>query len=105
MVEFNQTDSLNINQNFNKLKSIIEKNNLRYFDCQFYEIDITAAVSNYKYPHNLGFSPKDIIQTSLTGSGSITFNYTSFDKTYLDITTTDACKVRFYAGTHRETEV
>jgi hypothetical protein len=66
---------------------------------QHFEITLTAAVTNFRYRHSLGFQPKDIIQTSLTGTGVATWNYNLFNDTYLDLTTTGACTVRLFAGT------
>lgn len=62
------------------------------------ELEFNKAETNLKVPHNLGFKPEDIIQTSVTGAGSVTFNYNKFDNTNLDITTSGACVVRFFAG-------
>ena len=61
-------------------------------------LTINKAETGLKLPHNLGFKPEDIIQTSLTGAGTITYNYSSFDNTNLNITTTGACVVRLFAG-------
>jgi hypothetical protein len=63
------------------------------------ELTFLASVTNFKYPHTLGFAPKDIIQTSLTGAGAITWNYANFDRTNLDISTTGPCVVRALVGT------
>lgn len=81
---------------------------LRDFDIlggkfKFFAISFDAAVVNFKYAHRLGFKPLDILQTSFiglgtSGSGALQFNYNLFDSTNLDITTTDACEVRFFAG-------
>lgn len=68
---------------------------------QFFEITVTGSVTNYRYQHRLGFKPKDILQTSLTGTGALTWNYDQFDDTYLDLTTTDSCVVRLFAGAYR----
>ena len=75
--------------------------------CKFklFYIEFTQAETNKSVPHNLDFVPDSIVQLSLTGAGSVTFNYTSFDKDNLDLTTTDACKVRFLAGKYGEDEV
>ena len=70
---------------------------------EFFEITLSGAVTNFKYKHNLGFEPKDVIQTSLTGAGSLTWNYTLFSQTELDITTTGACVVRAFVGRFSET--
>lgn len=66
------------------------------------EIVFPRALTHFKVPHNLGFQPKDVIQTSLIGAGALTWNYDKFDSTSLDITTTGACTVRAYIGTHVE---
>jgi hypothetical protein len=66
------------------------------------EIEIDGAVTNLKYPHLLGFQPKDVVVTSQTGAGQITWNYDKFDRELLDITTTGAVTVRVYVGTHKE---
>jgi len=70
--------------------------------CQwkFFELTFTGAVTNYKYPHKLSFVPKDVIQTSLIGAGALTWNYSLFDRTNLDITTTGACVVRAFIGAY-----
>lgn len=64
----------------------------------FIKITFSQAVINFKYPHLLTFVPQDILQTSLIGVGSLTWNYADFDRTYLDITTTGACTVRAFIG-------
>lgn len=71
-------------------------------DFAFFEITVTGAVTNKKIPHSLGFQPKDVIQTSKTGAGSLTWNYDQFDVTNLDITTTGSCVVRAFIGRYSE---
>jgi hypothetical protein len=68
---------------------------------KLFEVAFTQAVANFKYPHKLGFQPKDVITTSLIGAGAVTFNYSKFDSTNLDITVTGPCTVRFLAGTYQ----
>lgn len=69
---------------------------------KFFELTFTGAVTNFKYPHKFNFVPTDIIQTSLIGAGSLTWNYVLFDRTNLDITTTGACVVRAFIGRYEE---
>lgn len=71
-------------------------------DFAFFEISVVGAVTNKKVPHRLGFRPKDVIQTSKTGAGSLTWNYDQFDVTNLDITTTGTCVVRAFIGRYSE---
>lgn len=91
-----------IQENFRRLETFLLNQILLKANWRFIELTFTAAVTNYKYKHNLNFTPRDVIQTSKTGSGSITWNYASFDETNLDITTTGACVVRAYVGRHDE---
>ncbi len=69
---------------------------------QFFIITLTSAVTNFLYPHNLKFMPKDVLQTSITGTGALTWNYAKFDKTNLNITTTGPCVVRAFIGSYHE---
>lgn len=87
-------------RNWLNLKAFLRLNT-QLLEFKFYEVTFTGAVSASKYPHNLGITPKDIIQTSITGTGAVTFNYASFDATNFVITTTGPCVVRFFAGTYQ----
>lgn len=74
---------------------------------RFVELSFTSNITNFKYPHSLGFRPKDLFQTSKVGTGTITYNYSLFDSTNLDITTastsaTDPLVVRFFVGRYEE---
>lgn len=75
------------------------KANAQLANFNFYTITFTQAQTNFLFPHNLGFQPQDIVMTSLTGTGTLTFNYSLFDSTNLNISTTGPCVVRFLAGT------
>ena len=81
---------VNILEEFNKP--------IHKFNFQFFELNFTAAVTNYRYRHNLPYTPKDVIITAQYGTGVAEFNYQLFSSTHIDITTTDACTVRFLLG-------
>lgn len=72
-----------------------------------FELTFTAPVSSYKFRHNLGFLPKDIILTSQTGSGTVVFNYSEFTANDLALTasgtisTAQPTIIRFFAGSHK----
>lgn len=85
-------------ENFRRVQNEFNEDVLKNSQFTFITITFTGAETNYKYKHNLPFVPRDVIQTSLTGSGSLTWNYSLFDSTNLDITTTDACVVRALIG-------
>lgn len=89
--------------NFRKLERELREQPLLKGKFKFFEITFSKAVTNLKYPHNLGFAPKDILQTSLIGAGTVTWNYVKFDRTNLDVTTSGACVVRGFFGSYEET--
>lgn len=67
---------------------------------EFHEKEFTAAVTNERIAHTLGGVPKDIILTSKTGAGSVTFEYEDFDRNFIYVSTTGAAKIRFMAGSY-----
>lgn len=85
-----------------KIKEAVEGSVLENGEFKFFEITVKKAVTNFKYSHNLNFTPKDVLQLSITGVGGVTWNYSEFDSNFLDLTTTGACVVRAYIGRHRE---
>jgi len=89
-------------ENWLKTRERMEEDIFQKFIGRHYEIEFSQAETNFKFPHGLRAMPLDVIQTSLTGAGTLTWNYTLFDNTYLDITTSGACVVRAYIGTYKE---
>jgi hypothetical protein len=59
-----------------------------------------------KLAHNLGITPKDVLVTSIRGSGTVVWNYGDFDRTNLNLTVSGSASVesptiiRLYVGTH-----
>ena len=96
-----EVEDATIRENFKRVqKEFSSEQPILRGNWKFFEITFTGAVTNFKYPHQLSFVPKDIIQTRLTGTGSLTWNYARFDFTNLDITTTGACVVRAFVGSY-----
>lgn len=89
-------------ENFRRIQRSFTDDPFDKGDFKFFEITFTGAVTNFKYPHNLRFMPKDVIQTSLKGAGALTWNYARFDSTNLDISTTGVCVVRAFVGSYEE---
>lgn len=87
-----------IQENFTRLQDYVRSEEILRGEWRFFEITIPVAVTNFKFVHNLGFKPLDVIQTSLIGPGALTWNYSSFTKEFLDLTTTDALTVRAFVG-------
>jgi hypothetical protein len=87
---------------FEKIQTVFSDDVFGKFEGKHLEIAVSGAVTNYRWPHSLGFLPKDVVQTSVTGAGSVTWNYASFDATYVNLTTTGACTVRALVGSFLE---
>ncbi len=79
----------------------IERNPLLSFGFEFVEHTFNAAGSGQVVPHSLGFIPKDIILTSKTGSGTVTFNYSAFTKTGISVDVSAPTTIRILVGTYR----
>lgn len=99
-------DDQYLRENFRKTLDFVEAQPILNGDFRFVEIVITGNKTNLKFKHNFTFTPKDVIQTYAVfsgGVGTITWNYSRFDATNLDITTaslgaTDTCTVRALIG-------
>lgn len=91
-----------IRENFFRIQKFFQKFPLFKTEMKFFTFEFTGAVTSQKLLHSLGFRPTDIIQTSLIGAGSLTWEYGSFDDKNLVVTTTGACKVRAFIGAYRE---
>lgn len=91
-----------IRENFKRLESFLQDFPLFRGEWRFFELTFSAAVTNEKRAHGLGFTPLDVIQTSVAGAGDITFNHSEFSDTTIDVTTTGACVVRCFIGAYKE---
>ena len=74
---------------------------------RFLTLTFVSNLTNFLYPHKLGFTPTDLFQTSKTGTGTIVYNQGRFDSTNIDLTTTgtsasDPLVVRFFLGRYEE---
>lgn len=97
-VNLNIIEDANIRNNMDAIKYNVNKCSILTGQWKLFELTFTEASSNYKHPHGFPYIPKDIIHLSTTGSGTVTFNYNSFDDTFLDLTASAECKIRFLSG-------
>jgi hypothetical protein len=88
-------------KNFETLSNYINSVDLLKGQWRFMEIRTPAAVTNFKFKHNLNFTPKDILVTSTIG-GVVTWNYSLFDGEFLNLTTSAPLVVRAFVGTYSE---
>ena len=90
-------------ENFVRLQSFIFGEVILMAGFKFFEVSFDTSVTNFKFKHNLGFLPKDIIVTSVTNGATIVFNYELITKDFLDITTSGATTIRFLVGSMKNT--
>lgn len=88
-------------QNFQILQDAFRNQKLLQ-DWAFFDLTFNVAVTDEMFRHNLGYIPKDVLVTRLSGPGTLTFEYDKFTSEFIKITTTGACRVRCFVGTYRE---
>lgn len=95
-----EIQDLYIRQNFLNLYNYFQTQN-QLLNFNFFELVISAATTSVKtLAHGLGVTPKDILVTQVTGTGSVQFLYGSFTSTTISYTATGPCRVRFFVGTY-----
>lgn len=90
-----------LSEQFDRIRRVLEKSFFFNFDGDGYELSFTANQTNLRFPHQLGFQPKDAWLTSEIGTGTLQFNYDKFDPEFLDLTVSGVSgtyTVRFCAG-------
>ncbi len=91
-------------ENFRRLENHLREQPLLKGEFQF----LTGTLSAKTYPatvgfvHSLGFVPKDVLQTSVTGPGTLTWEYADFTRTQLFATISDRVTFRGFFGSYAE---
>lgn len=93
-----------VRENFRKLKDYLY--NFPILRGQFVHMEQSLAASSYpatvRIQHGLGFKPKDIIQTSLIGTGTLDWEYDLSTEVYIYATISAAVTVRAFVGSYQE---
>ena len=89
-------------ENFLRIEEGFREQVLLKGQWKFVELTFGAASTNFRFKHNLSFTPKDIILTSKTGAGTATFSFDLFTNEFLDISVTAATVLRFFVGSYQE---
>ncbi len=87
-----------VRENFTRIQNYFNDDTISKGQWKHFDLEFTTAVTNRLVPHRLPYKPLDLIQTFKTGAGNITFNYSAFSDENISITTTGACRVRFFLG-------
>lgn len=88
-----------IQKNFQKLTDYFGKQN-QLQDFAFLEIVSDKAVDSLKVAHALGFVPKDLLVSKLTGPGAVTVEYPDWDEDFIFLSSTGAFRLRCFVGTY-----
>lgn len=91
-----------VRQNFESINKFLLDLGIGSAKFQFIEITFTEAKTHFRLPHRRGFVPKDVIQTSLKGTGVVTWHYELFDREFLDLSASGPCVVRAFVGSYQE---
>ena len=87
---------------FKRLSEYINNSNILAGEFKHFEVKFPGADPAYKFTHNLGFTPKDIIITSISGNGVLTFNVDESNNKTITLTVSGSCTARFLLGTYEK---
>lgn len=90
-------------KNFDNLSQYFATQN-QLLNFKFFEFSFTKQTKNFRFSHGLGFTPKDIIVTHVSG-GVFYFNIGLCDTLEADITVSGPCNVRFFLGSYWKNQI
>lgn len=91
-----------VRENFRLLDDYLRDVDFLAGEFRHIEIVLESAVTNFKFAHNLGFVPRDIILTFVTDGATVTWDYDSFDRENIQLDTSAACTIRFFVGRYEK---
>jgi len=94
-----------IRENFKFIADYIRDFPLEKGQFKFFKIEVSSPLTNFKWPHKLGYQPKDVIQTYVSNGATITWNYDSFTNELLDLDASTACTIRAFVGRYEELNI
>lgn len=93
-----QTEDPVAQENFDRLQVYLESQLMLRFEGDLFEITIGSAVTDFAFPHNLGFLPTEIWTTNVKNGVTVSFNYDLTTNENIYITTSGATTIRFFCG-------
>ncbi len=91
---------LYVRNNFQALSNYFQKEN-QFVGFKHLKFSASEASNNVKISHGLGYIPRDIVVSRLTGSGKLTLNWDLFDTSTLDVSMSGALEARILVGTYQ----
>jgi hypothetical protein len=91
-------------ENFNRLESYARDLPLGKGLFKFLTATLTAKTypATVSFAHTLGFVPKDVIQTSVIGPGTLVWEYADFTRDEVFATISDSVTFRAFFGSYSE---
>jgi len=87
-----------IQENFVRINDFFADDPVSNGGFKFFEVFAPGAVTDFSFPHNLGYQPKDVILMHNSQNATVTFNYLAFDSTFIKFTTSGPTVLRFLLG-------
>jgi hypothetical protein len=97
-----EIDDPTIQENFKRIERAFEEQKILKGNWQFYDLSFKQAVTAFPFAHNFKFTPKDVLQTFISGAGLVTWEYSMFDRKNIYVTTSGPCEVRAFVGLYNE---
>jgi hypothetical protein len=103
-LELDRIEDPTARENFRRLNEGLVAEPLLKGKFKFFERELSAGSypADVRVRHGLPFVPRDVLQTSAIGSGSVTWNFADFDADYLYATITGPVTVRAFVGSYQE---
>ena len=92
-----------LQENWKILDNFFKGTQILNGEFEHFEIINTAAVTNFRFYHNLKFQPKDLISTFTTEGVSVTWKYDTFNVDYIEVTTDGSATLRGFLGRYEKT--
>lgn len=97
-----EIDNETIVDGFREINRKWNENIFLAFDGVHLTASYSAAVTDGKIAHGLGWVPRDVIVLKEHPASTLTLNWDDFDDTYIYVTTSAACELRLFAGSYKE---
>jgi hypothetical protein len=101
--EIVQFDDVRVNAE--RVQDFLNDNPLSTFEGTLFELTFTTCRTNVFFPNPLPFIPTDIIVTSSSEDGFVTFNTGLFNEQFLSVSSSGACTIRCFIGRFTEDPV
>lgn len=86
---------------FKRLRNFFNADAVTKCDFQFIEINFPVAMTDYKYPHSLGYQPLDVVLLHNFSNATVSFNYAKFTDKHIYVTSNASTVLRLLIGRYK----